>query len=601
MRNSPFTTIWLITLLVIILVPCLTWSGSQTKLKEGDGVEISGNWDQKGIFVAKSVEKLPEARRPKLRGTITKLSSRDSSVFLFGTKIYVDVKTLFSARGTATGGFQELKVGMRIEVTCQFTEKGLWWARKIDWGPVKASDKIKGTITRLAFDNQPPDTIEISGLKILVTENTDLYGSTRYIEKELFTNLASDEGAVNFPHFKLGNQFLFSGDYRQTTRFENRYTLSEVQKDDYRETEPAIRLEAAGNWSPELQGFLQLRFRKKYAFGTFPYRPSSIESTQVEFQAIQAYLVVRAPAGRKVALVAGKQRLRDHREWLFDEYLDAVRLYVYETKPVFLEATFIPSLFPFQDKKFKTWDDLLLRIRYLPDTRNEANLFFLRRWDSSLRNREPVYWGFSYYGRPKRFVTGWFLASLLRGTDKQRQQEAFAFDVGASFAVVNSTIRPSFTIGYAIGSGDKVKGDAFSQEFRQTGYEDNSGRFGGFSNFQYYGEVLNPELANIQILTVGAGLQPHQLVSVDAIFHAFQQHRPKSDLQLESNGLLSPPVLPSGTDQNLGRELDFILGIQKIWQRLNIAYIFGLFNPGPALSPRTDNAILNRLNIRVEF
>ncbi|HEU4437181.1 MAG TPA: DUF5666 domain-containing protein, partial [candidate division Zixibacteria bacterium] len=265
-----------------------TEAGPYTKLKEGDGVEISGSWN-KGIFAAKSVEKLTEARRPKLRGTIEKLDKADSSFILFGLKIKVEAKTLFPAREESAGGLENLKEGMRLEVTCNVSKANRWTADKIDWNEIKTSDKIKGTITRLAFDSKPPDTIEISGLKILVTEETDLYGSARYLEEELFGNLAAEEGGTNVPHIRVSDQLLLSGDYRQTTRLEKSYTLSDVQEDDYQDTEPALRLEAAGNWAPEVQSFFQLRLRKKYTFGTFPNRPSTVESTRFEFQAIQAY------------------------------------------------------------------------------------------------------------------------------------------------------------------------------------------------------------------------------------------------------------------------------------------------------------------------
>ena len=592
-----------IPVLISFLMGTLLWSVDlsgrpYTRLKVGDGVEVSGRVS-KGIFAAKSVEKLAEARRPKLRGAIEQLDAKDSAIVMFGMKIRVSAKTLFPAKGSAAEGFLNLKAGMRVEATCNVSASGAWEADKLDWSGIKPSDKIKGVITHLAFDNKPPDTIEISGLKILVTEKTDLYGSSRYLEEELFGNMVAEEGSANFPHLKLGEHLLFSGDYRQTTRFENSYTLSDVQKDNYRETEPALRLEAAGNWAPEAQSFLQLRMRKKYTFGTFPYRPTTVESTDFEFQAIQAYLLLRAPQNRGLAMAVGKQRVRDQREWLFDEYLDAVRFYLYETRPIVLEASFLPSLFPFKGEKFRTWDDVLFRVRYIPDGKNEANVYVLKRWDSDLRNREPVYWGISYYGRPKRFVTGWLQAVLLRGTDKQRNQEAFAVDVGATLAAVNLPIRPSFTLGYALGSGDKSSVDTVSQEFRQTGYEDNSGRFGGFANFQYYGEALNPELANIKILTVGAGLRPHTLVSVDAVFHTYRQNRLDNDVQSD---LITPPVVPSGLSKDLGWEVNLIVGIQKIWQRFNVAYSFSLFNPGEAFMPlRAENAVLNRLNVRVEF
>ncbi|MCI0330422.1 MAG: alginate export family protein [candidate division Zixibacteria bacterium] len=599
MLNRNRTILWFSVFALTLGLSKSTEAGPYTKLKEGDGVEVSGSWSGEGIFIARSVEKLAKARRPKLRGTIDKLDRKDSSFVLFGLKIKVEARTLFPARGEGTVGIQALKDGMRLEITCNVSEQGTWTADKIDWNEIKASDKIKGTITRLIFDSKPPDTIEISGLKILVTEETDLYGSARYLENELFGNLTADEGGINFPHLRVGDQLLLSGDYRQTTRLEKRYTLSEVQKDDYQDTEPALRLEAAGNWAPEVQSFLQLRLRKKYTFGTFPNRPSTAESTRFEFQAIQAYLLLRAPAGRKAALMVGKQRVRDQREWLFDEYLDAVRLYFYETQPVVLEASFLPSLFPFQDEKYRTWDDFLFRVRFIPDGKNEANVYMLKRRDSDARNREPVYWGLSYYGRPKRFITGWLQAGLLRGTDKQRDQEAYALDFGATFAATDHHLRPSLTLGYSLGSGDKVSGDSISQEFRQTGYEDNSGRFGGFANFQYYGEVLDPELANLQILTAGAGFRPHRQVSFDAIFHTYRQNQLDNDVRSE---LIAPPAIPTGLSKDLGWELDFILGIQRILQRVNLAYSFGLFNPGEAFMPFSpDNAILNRINLRIEF
>ncbi|HLG93208.1 MAG TPA: DUF5666 domain-containing protein, partial [candidate division Zixibacteria bacterium] len=231
-----------IPVIISPLLGALLWpadlSGSPyIRLKVGDGVEVSGRVS-KGIFTAQSVEKLAEARRPKLRGAIEQLDAKDSAIVMFGIKIRVSAKTLFPAKGMTAEGFLNLKIGMRVEVTCNVSSSGAWDADKLDWNETKTSDKIKGAITRLAFDNKPPDTIEISGLKILVTEETDLYGSNRYLEQELFGNLVAEEGGTNLPHMRLGENLLLSGDYRQTTRFENSYTLSEVQKDNYRETEP---------------------------------------------------------------------------------------------------------------------------------------------------------------------------------------------------------------------------------------------------------------------------------------------------------------------------------------------------------------------------
>lgn len=147
------------------------------KLKLGDAVEISGRLDKKaGLFVADNIEKLPEPRRPKLRGAVSKVLAAEKSFVLLGMKIKTDNQTEYLDNGGGPLRFESIRVKTRLEVTCRVDERGGWTARKIEAGKLKPSDKIKGTVTRLAFDGTPPDTFEISGMKILVTEGTDLYG-----------------------------------------------------------------------------------------------------------------------------------------------------------------------------------------------------------------------------------------------------------------------------------------------------------------------------------------------------------------------------------------------------------------------------------------
>lgn len=175
MRKTIFVTAGFL-LLLNIPVPASP-KPEYMKLKVGDAVEVDGEWDKKTlVFVADDIEKLPDPRRPKLRGAITKISTPEKSFVLFGMKIKVDNKTEFMDNGGQAVRFENLKVKMRLEVTSRVDEAGNWVARKIEIGKLKNSDKVKGTVTRLAFDGTPPDTFEISGLKILVVEGTDLFG-----------------------------------------------------------------------------------------------------------------------------------------------------------------------------------------------------------------------------------------------------------------------------------------------------------------------------------------------------------------------------------------------------------------------------------------
>ena len=156
-------------------------------------------------------------------------------------------------------------------------------------------------------------------------------------------------------------------------------------------------------------------------------------------------------------------------------------------------------------------------------------------------------------------------------------------------------MRPALTLAYALGSGDDKRPG--SQEFRQTGYEDNTGRFGGFSSFQYYGEVLDPELSNIEIMTVGGGLRFGYSVSLDAVVHVYRQQKPDDGLRAAL--LLQSP--PDGEERDLGREEDFILAVQNIFKRASASYAFGLFEPGRALNATDRLASRHRVSLRVGF
>lgn len=562
------------------------------KLREGDTVEAKGNWDEnKGVFVAYEIEKLPKPRRPSVRGVIEAVDPGAAKLMILGRQVRVSRQTAFlSTSGQSGGGLSDLQPGKRAEVTAKVDdETGAWTATKVVWRGIRIpiQDRVRGTITAVYRVDKSVESIEISGLPLRATPKTQF--KSDYLEEELLGSLFSEEGDVNAPHLRLGNNLLLSGDLRPSARREAGYALS--GGDDERITiQPALTLQLAGEWGRAFQTLVDVRLVSEHVWAGDRFDP-----TEHQFEARQAYAVLRLPRHRGAALVVGKQRVRDHREWLFDEYLDGIRLYVYGTRPVVFEASYFPSLLAPRGEKFETWDDLLLRARYIPDSRNETSFYFLTRRDSSPRRRQPAYWGLSYHGRPWRVLSGWLDASLLRGEDKGRPQRAWALDAGATLSA-RGTVRPSLTAAYAVGSGEKKEtGDPFSQEFRQTGHEDNSGRFGGFSNFKYYGEVLNPELSNLKIYTLGAGLRFGYSVSVEGVYHVYRQHRLDDELRTG----LAPKL--NERSPELGRELDLVLGIQNLWKRVSLSYAFGRLEPGAAFTDKAGHVTLHRVGLRLAF
>lgn len=182
-----------LTAIGLTALTILSWSAAlpgelrYMQLTVGQSVEIKGEWQKDRIFKADDVELLPGERRPKLRGAISELDSTTTSIMLFGRRIRITDETQFLDAGRAETEFKTLKPKDRVEISCKIDSTGNWFARHIRTKKVKASDKIKGTISRLAFDGRSPDTLSISGLLILVTDATDVFktlGSTPETDRE---------------------------------------------------------------------------------------------------------------------------------------------------------------------------------------------------------------------------------------------------------------------------------------------------------------------------------------------------------------------------------------------------------------------------------
>jgi alginate production protein len=559
-------------------------------------LEIKGEWDaENSVFVAKRLEELPKKRRPKFRGEIQAIDMKKELVTIYGIPIELDDETQFSGSGD---DIDDLKVGQRVEVSCKVRDEGFWEASKIKTSDVKESDKVKGTITRIAIDGDPPDTLEISGLIIILTKKTRVIeptGSFEDEEDDIWGDLKSSKLYYDPTGIVLSDKFTAFAEYRHSLRDNREFDLSDNFNFNNDDTEPEIRLELVGDYNRHLQSFAQLRIRKRYYFNENGYNPPPEDN---ETAVTQLYFLARNIANRGFALQLGRQDFDERREWLFDEYLDAARAYYYGLDNFIFNAAYIHGISPVKDK-FETWTDLFLQARFFPDNDNFFEIYTLRRKDSEeIRNREPAYYGIRYYGNPISYLRIWADGSLLRGEDKGKSQKAHAFDLGATLSLDEFGLNPSITAAFAIGSGDKTSGDNISNEYRQTGYQDNTDYFGGYRTIQYYGELLDPELSNIIIKTVGAGIKPHRIISAEIIYHNYKQDHPDDNLR---GNLIDPPARPDGVNDDIGSEFDFIFAVVNVWERFNFSWILAVFNPGQAFAPRLENAMMNKFDIKMDI
>lgn len=563
--------------------------------QEVPAVEIKGYWDTPGVFVATDIEELPRSRRPKLRGPIQSIDLRNMEITMYGIPIGVDDETQFPESEEEVSAIEDLRVGQRIEVSCKADKDNQWKARKIRTSDIKESDKIKGSITKALVDGDPPDTLEIHGLIILLTRETDINEPGSFFEEIEFDKLAFASVEDNSDGVVLGKNLHFNADFRQTIRTESEYDLSESISSDHNDVEPEIRLELTGYWNDRFRTFAQLRLRKQYPFNS---ERSTSQSREPDAGDTQLYFLARDIGVNGLTFKIGRQDMEEPREWLFDEYLDAVRIYYYGRQPLIFEAALMHALAP-GSEKFETWTDIFGQTRWHFNSHSRLRGYFLLRKDSDeARNREPVWWGVGYDVRVRRMIRTWMEVAIMRGTDKGEKLRASAFDIGGTFRPGDYRFAPLLTLAYARGSGDETGGDGIDNDFRQTGYEDNTGYLGGVFTTRYYGEVLDPELSNIRILTLALGFRPLKEMSFEAVYHSYRQDQPDDKLR---GDLIDPPARPNEISDDIGWEIDFLLGVSRLWRRVTLSWVTAIFNPGRAFEPFLEKAVLNRFNLKIDL
>jgi alginate production protein len=155
--------------------------------------------------------------------------------------------------------------------------------------------------------------------------------------------------------------------------------------------------------------------------------------------------------------------------------------------------------------------------------------------------------------------------------------------VGATYRFADLPFDPSVTLAYARGSGDGNASDASNTEFRQTGLHSNEARYIGFGAFKVFGEVIDPDLSNLKIATVGVGARVTPGISVDLVYHRYQLNAIASEVR--NWGLTAQMnTLAGQQSRDVGQELNLVVCFRGMFgvNRLGLDLRMGKFFPGKA-------------------
>lgn len=368
--------------------------------------------------------------------------------------------------------------------------------------------------------------------------------------------------------------------------------LDDGESDDIANITPTLAVAVSYDPGRIFDAFLELQIERSEDFGS----PEEREVNETRLLVDEAYLTFPDVVDG-ISFRVGRDRIRDQREWLLDEELDGVRAFGrWDNLALELSAS-----------RFRLLDEDLLNAeareeinnylaigRYEPTQDLKGRAYVLHR-----DNQDPATNDLTFIGvQGSAVVAGdwefWLDAAHVRGRDDGVRVRGYGVDVGTVFAP-DLPLGPSATLGFAFGSGDGDPDDGTDHAFRQSGLQANEDAFNGVTRFLYYGEAFDPELSNLAILTVGLGLRPSELTSIDLVYHGYWQDEPADFL-----GDAAIEASPGGSRRHLGDGLDLIIGVSE-FDNVDFDMTLGAFFPGSGFTGDEDPAFVATFELAIEF
>jgi len=411
-----------------------------------------------------------------------------------------------------------------------------------------------------------------------------------FLAKNLPSYASVDDQSLDTPN-RLTSYLSLGGRLESDYRFERNLDLDSGRRDTESILEPKVALAISYHPDRNFRSFVQLELSRDYAL---EQRQQQERSPKLELT--HAFMRFEHWRNSGISLQLGRQRFRDSREWLFDEELDGVSGFYQHSRFAFeLSATREEILDKdlLEHEQHGRINNYMVYGAYALDATQQLAAYVLARDDRSARRESPRLFGLRASGKPVERFEYWLELAYARGRDGSSNIRGFGFDVGMTYEIV-APFRPSFTLGYASGSGDADPNDGVDRNFRQSGLQGNEASFNGVTRFRYYGELFDPELSNLKIFTAGIGAYVASKTSLDLVYHHYTQHRASKSIR---DSALN--IDPSGRSKRLGTELDLIVGYRGI-PNLRLEFMLGYFMPGSAFLSASHGTFA-RGEIRYDF
>ncbi|QDU65078.1 alginate export family protein [Engelhardtia mirabilis] len=547
---------------------------------KGEVVTATGP-DERTRFLAEDLELTAPEEFESLLGTVSAAPDRSGSWLLLGQPINLSERTEWTRVEPGTP-----LVGRRVRIDGRYRGPGKFSARDIrPWG--EGRDRLAGRIDEI--------NAVAGGFELEVMRFTVFVPKTVVVELERpldeiqliprrwkpaqLVGLVDEDDLLRerielAPGLRIGGQLGIEGSD------EDEYDLDD-QVDQGRSTLEAVaRLRLAWRVADDLFARAEGRFTRRWLEDEKD-GPSNVSQTRLG----ETWLYWRNALGGGWDAQAGRQDFDDPREWIYDQNLDGLRL-IHTGASTRLELAAATSWGGEASPRNR---DALNLFTYFSNLDRDQHLagWVTHRSFQDGSGDQLTHFGFRALGEWLPDSESWLELSGVAGEEAGHDVLGYAFDVGTTFEF--DELPFSLSLGYALGSGDNDSG------YRQTGLEDNNARLGTVTSIRYYGEVLEPELSNIAIGTVGSSWWPEERTSVSLIAHSFHQLDPATVLRGTNLD-----AKPDGYHNELGYEFDFVVGSRR-WRDLDIELVAGIFFPGVAFPNGSEAARFARFQLRYRF
>jgi len=552
------------------------------ELRVGHWVEVRGEFDASGRFVAGKLELGPAEDYEQLLGVVESHDVAGSDLVLLGQPVSLSDKTEWTELepGDLTG--------QRVRITGRYRGPGKFSARDVR-ARGEGRDRLTGRIDGVRVVE---GGIELELMRHVVwcpdgtpIESPVPVGELRLIERRwTFEQNAGriDEEDLVRESFEITPDLRFGGQLELSSVREDEYDLDRADDEDRLDTEAVARLRLAWKLRSDLFARSEGRFRQQW-------RDDQEDGASTDFEARlgETWLYWRDALGDGTDLQLGRQDFDDPREWIYDQDLDGVRL-VHTNRWLRADLAATTTLGAGDPRDERAFN-LSGYVSTLDEDEHLAAWFVHRDFDRSADGR-LTHVGVRAIGEWLQPFDVWAEFAGVVGEEAGRDVAGWAHDLG--FTLRGDDWPIAFSAGWAFGSGDDGTGD--DGAYRQTGLQDNNGKLGTATSLRYYGELLQPELSNLRIATAAVSWWIGERTTLALLAHDYRQAEAANflrDVEIDPD--------PTGLDAHLGNEIDLVFGSRAI-ANLDLEISAGVFLPGDAFA-QDDPASFVKVQLRYNF